>query len=222
MLGLESREFMPLSWRTWRYLQIDVEARENPVSIEGLETWFSAFPFAEKGYFSSDDPSLKPIWDIGWRTARLDAHDTYMDTPYWERLQYVGDTRIQALVSYAVAGDDPSARQAIDAFNNSRLPDGLTQSRYPSSLVQMIPTFSLLWVGMVHDFWLYRNDPEFVRAQLGGTCAGARLVPPPAEGGRIAGPASLVAICRLGQRFWLWNASTGAKRRIRDHYSAVY
>lgn len=169
--GPEAHEFMPLSWRTWRYLQIDVEAAENPVSVEGFKSWFSAFPFVEKGYFSSDDPSLKPIWDIGWRTARLDAHDTYMDTPYWERLQYVGDTRIQALISYAVAGDDRLARQAIEAFNNSRIPDGLTQSRYPSSLVQMIPTFSLLWVGMVHDFWLYRNDPEFVRAQLAGTRA---------------------------------------------------
>jgi len=31
----------------------------------------------------------------GWRTARLDAHDTYMDTPYYERMQYIGDTRIQ-------------------------------------------------------------------------------------------------------------------------------
>ena len=44
--------------------------------------------------------SLSQIWQIGWRTARLDAHDTYMDTPYWERMQYIGDTRIQALISY--------------------------------------------------------------------------------------------------------------------------
>jgi len=106
---------------------------------------------------------------VGWRTARLDAHDTYMDTPYWERLQYVGDTRIQALISYAVADDDRLARQAIGAFNNSRIPDGLTQSRYPSSLVQIIPTFSLLWIGMVHDFWLYRADSELIRSQLPGT-----------------------------------------------------
>src|SRR5260370_15432045 len=34
---------------------------------------------------------------------------------------------------------------------------------------QIIPTFSLLWVGMVHDFWMYRSDPDFVRAQLSGT-----------------------------------------------------
>ena len=169
--GSGSREFMPLTWRTWRYLQIDLEAADEPVFVEGLKTWFTAYPFVERGAFSSDDGSLSSIWDIGWRTARLDAHDTYMDTPYWERLQYVGDTRIQALISYAVAGDDRLARQAIQAFNNSRIPDGLTQSRYPSSLVQMIPTFSLLWVGMVHDFWLYRGDAGFVRAQLAGTRA---------------------------------------------------
>jgi alpha-L-rhamnosidase len=166
-----SREFMPLTWRTWRYLQIDVQAAEEPVQVDALKTWFSAFPFLERGKFSSDDESLRSIWNVGWRTARLDAHDTYMDTPYWERLQYVGDTRIQALISYVVAGDDRLAKQAIEAFNNSRLPDGLTQSRYPSSLVQMIPTFSLLWVGMVHDFWLYRGDASFVRSQLHGTRA---------------------------------------------------
>lgn len=167
--GSESCNFIPLVWRTWRYLQLDVQTADQPLRLLSLKTWFTAFPFEQRAYFHSDDPSLTPIWKIGWRTARLDAHDTYMDTPYWERLQYVGDTRIQALISYTVAGDDRLARQAIDAYNNSRIPDGLTQSRYPSSLVQMIPTFSLLWVGMVHDFWMYREDSGFVRAQLAGT-----------------------------------------------------
>jgi len=167
--GAAHVEFLPLGWRTWRYLQIDVEAADQPIRIEGLKGYYSAYPFEEKGYFRSDDESLTKIWEIGWRTARIGAHDTYTDAPYWERLQYVGDTRIQANISYAVAGDDRLPRQAIDAINNSRIPDGLTQSRYPSSLVQMIPTFSLMWVGMVHDFWMYRGDPEFVRQQLPGT-----------------------------------------------------
>ena len=167
--GSDSCNFIPLVWRTWRYLQLGVQTTDQPLRLLSLKTWFTAFPFEERAYFRSDDASLTPIWQIGWRTARLDAHDTYMDTPYWERLQYVGDTRIQALISYTVAGDDRLARQAIDAYNNSRIPDGLTQSRYPSSLVQMIPTFSLLWVGMVHDFWMYRGDADFVRAQLPGT-----------------------------------------------------
>ena len=160
---------MPLAWRTWRYLQLDVTTADQPLRIENLRSWFTAFPFEERARFQSDDPVLSQIWQIGWRTARLDAHDTYMDTPYWERMQYIGDTRIQALISYTVAGDDRLARQAIQAFNDSRISDGITRSRYPSSVTQIIPTFSLLWIGMVHDFWRYRGDDGFVKAQIPGT-----------------------------------------------------
>ena len=167
--GARNRTFMPLGWKTWRYLQLDIETGDQPLEVEKLRTWFTAYPFEQRGHFESDDDSLNPIWETGWRTARLDAHDTYMDTPYYERMQYIGDTRIQALISYTVGGDDRLPRQAIQAFGDSRIPDGITRSRYPSSMRQIIPTFSLLWVGMVHDFWMYRSDPDFVRAQLGGT-----------------------------------------------------
>ena len=167
--GAQERRFMPLVWRTWRYLQLDFSTADQPLYVDNLRCWFTAFPFEERARFSSDDPSLSPIWEIGWRTARLDAHDTYMDTPYYERMQYIGDTRIQALISYVVAQDDRLARQAIQAFNDSRVPDGLTRSRYPSSVTQMIPTFSLLWIGMLHDFWMYRGDDEFVKEQIAGT-----------------------------------------------------
>ena len=160
------RSFTPLDWRTWRYLEIDVTTAGQPVRLESLSAVFTAFPFQRRAQFESDDPSLKRIWEVGWRTARLCAHDAYMDTPYWERLQYVGDTRIQTLISYTNAGDDRLARQAIEAFHNSLLPEGITQSRYPSRHLQVIQKFSLLWIGMVHDFWFYRNDPAFVRAQI--------------------------------------------------------
>ncbi|MBV9340754.1 MAG: alpha-L-rhamnosidase, partial [Acidobacteria bacterium] len=137
--------------------------------FEHLQSWFTAYPFEEHARFESDDASLTQIWQIGWRTARLDAHSTYMDTPYWERMQYIGDTRIQALLSYTIANDDRLARRAIQAFNDSRIPEGITRSRYPSSVTQIIPTFSLLWIGMVYDFWLYRGDEDFLKAQLPGT-----------------------------------------------------
>ena len=164
--GDSQRVFTPLDWRTWRYLQIDVKTGDEALDLESLRTWFTAYPFEESGGFSSDDPSLKAIWDVGWLTARLCAHDTYMDTPYWERLQYTGDTRVQALISYVVAGDDRLGRQAIEAFHDSTISEGITLSHYPAAAFQSIPGFSLYWIGMVHDFWMYRDDPEFVRAQL--------------------------------------------------------
>lgn len=164
--GAEARAFTPLDWRTWRYMQIDVTTGAQPLGLDSLSLMFTAFPFEQRAKFASDDPGLTDIWNVGWRTARLCAHDAYMDTPYWERLQYVGDTRIQTLISYTNAGDDRLARQAIEAFHASLLPEGIGQSRYPSRHLQVIQNFSLLWVGMVHDFWYYRDDPAFVAEQL--------------------------------------------------------
>jgi alpha-L-rhamnosidase len=166
--GGDHRVFEPLWWRTWRYLDLDITTGNERLTLETLTAAFTAYPFTQKASFDSGDDDLAKIWDISWRTARLDAHETYMDTPYYEQLQYIGDTRIQALISYAVAGDDRLARQALEAFNDSRIPDGITRSRYPSSLAQTIPTFSLLWIGMIHDWWMYRPDPEPARASLEG------------------------------------------------------
>jgi hypothetical protein len=167
--GGPHRTFEPLWWRTWRYLDIDITTADQPLTLESLTANFTAYPFQERAKLSTGDPDLDRIWQISWRTARLDAHETYMDTPYYEQLQYVGDTRIQALISYTVAGDDRLARQALQAFDDSRIPEGLTRSRYPSILPQTIPTFSLLYIGMLHDYWTYQPDPDgFVRAKLSG------------------------------------------------------
>ena len=167
--GGAHRVFEPLWWRTWRYLDLNIQTADEPLTIESLTANFTAYPFKEQASFRSPDPDLDKIWDISWRTARLDAHETYMDTPYYEQLQYIGDTRIQALISYTVAGDDRLARQAIDAFDHSRISEGITQSRYPSSLYQSIPTFSLIYIGMLHDYWMYRPDPDaFISSKLEG------------------------------------------------------
>ena len=146
--------------------------RASPLTLESLTAEFTAYPFEERASFRRDGEriaELAKIWEISWRTARLDAHETYMDTPYWEQLQYVGDTRVQALISYTVAGDDRLAKQALKAFDESRIPEGLTQSRYPTSQPQMIPPFSLLWVGMLHDYWMYRPDTRRGEGALPGT-----------------------------------------------------
>ena len=66
---------------------------------------------------------------------------------------------------------DRLARQAIEQFDDSRSAEGLTQSRYPTLEPQYIPPYSLFFVGMVHDFWMYRGDVGFVVARLPGTRA---------------------------------------------------
>ena len=171
--GSGPHTFEPSWWRTWRYMQIDIDTGDEALTLNHLGARESTYPFEQRALFDPGDANLqrdlKRIWEIGWRTARLDAHETYMDTPYYEQLQYIGDTRIQALISYAVTGDDRLARQAITAFASSHIPEGLTQSRYPSSVVQIIPPFSLYWIGMLDDLYWYRPDAQIVTANLQGT-----------------------------------------------------
>jgi hypothetical protein len=161
--GSADRTWSPLWWRSWRYLQVDVETGDQPLQVRGLTAEYTAYPFTDRGVFRASDPELARFFAVGAWTARMNAHETYSDCPYYEQLQYLGDTRIQALVSYVTFGDDRLARQALDAFDQSRIPDGLTQSRYPAALMQVIPTFSLLWVGMLHDYWMYRPDDGSLR-----------------------------------------------------------
>lgn len=164
--GGAHRAFSPLWWRAYRYVQIDVRTDDDPLTIEDFRGYFTAYPFKPEATFESDDPVLQKIWDVSWRTARLCAHETYMDCPYYEQLQYVGDTRIQALISLYVAGDDRLVKNAIDLLGDSQTPEGLTESRYPSALPQYIPPFSLYWIGMMHDLWWYRGEQEFLKPWL--------------------------------------------------------
>ena len=166
--GGQHRMFRPLWWRTFRYLQLDVETGEEPLVIEDFRSRFTAYPFQMRASFESDDAELAKIWQVGWHTARLCAHETYMDCPYWEQLQYGGDTRIQALISLYMTGDDRLVKNAIESLDESRTPEGLTQSRYPSFLPQYIPPFSLFWIGMMHDLWWYHGDVDFLRGYLQG------------------------------------------------------
>lgn len=164
--GGQHRIFKPLWYRTFRYVQVEIENHQEPLVLHDYRSIFTAYPFQENAAFRSSDSSLQHIWNTGWRTSRLCAYETYMDCPYYEQLQYVGDTRIQALISLYVSGDDRLMRNAIEQFHQSFIADGITQSRYPSSLKQVIPPFSLFWISMIHDYWMLRKDDAFVRQFL--------------------------------------------------------
>jgi hypothetical protein len=169
--GAAARTFRPLWWRTWRYLQLEIETAADALHIDSLRGTFTAYPFVRRARFESPDPELTRILDTGWRTARLCAHETYMDCPYYEQLQYVGDTRVQCLVSLFNSGDARLMRNAIELIDQSRQAEGATMSRYPTRLEQFIPGFSLWWIGMVHDYWRYVDEPAFVREMLPGVRA---------------------------------------------------
>jgi alpha-L-rhamnosidase len=166
--GYARRLFRPLWWRTYRYLELKVRTGSEPLTIEDLRGVHVSYPFEMKARLETGSERIEKLMEVGWRTARLCAHESYMDCPYYEQLQYAGDTRIQGLISLYNSGDSRLLRNAIAQLDDSRSPEGLTLSRAPTRQEQYIPPFSLWWIGMLHDYWMYEDDPQFVRQTLPG------------------------------------------------------
>lgn len=160
VLGEGRTFFEPLWWRTYRYLRVTVTEADGPVKVGGIEAIETGYPYETESSFQADDPWVARLWDVSLRTARRCAGETYFDCPYYEQLQYVGDTRIQAMIHYYVSRDRALPRSAVEQFGWSLMDNGLTQSRYPNRVTQVIPPFSLWYVLMRQDQRMYDRVVE--------------------------------------------------------------
>ena len=167
--GANKQRFSPLSYRTYRFVEIKIETKDSPLIIDDISSVAVAYPFKMNAKLETTILEMDKMMDIGWRTAKLCAMDTYMDCPYWEQLQYIGDTRIQALVSLYNSGDDRLVKHALNLIDYSRQPNGITLSRYPTINSQIITPFSLWYIGMLNDYMMYGQDSDFIKGKLSGT-----------------------------------------------------
>ncbi|WP_238155173.1 alpha-L-rhamnosidase C-terminal domain-containing protein [Kribbella soli] len=160
-----------LWWQSGRYVEVLVTTAAEPLTITGLRFRETHYPYEDRSGFTASDPRLAQVGVLAFRTLQACSHETTMDCPYYEQLQYAGDTRLQCLVAYATSGDDALARQALRAFGRSQDDNGLVLSRTPSRQASPIPPFTLWWVAMVHDFALWRGDLALVTELMPGVRA---------------------------------------------------
>lgn len=155
--------FEPLHWRAFRYVGLEIAVGGEPLTLRGLRHRFTAYPYAITAQFACSDPRLEEIWKAGLHTMRLCSHETFEDCPHYEQMQYAGDTMITSKIAMLATGDCRLSRQALYQFDWSRLSDGLTQARYPSRLLQVIPSWSLHWITNAKDYFLCSGDRATLR-----------------------------------------------------------
>ena len=166
--GSRGQSFTTLSWRTFRYVRLQVETADEPLTIDDVYGTFTGYPFTLDAHLDTSDAELQKMLKIGWRTARLCAVETYMDCPYYEQLQYLGDTRIQALVTLYNSADDRMVRNFLYLADISRNSDGITKSRYPTTIPQYIQPYALSYIYALHDYMMYGGDLDYVLDLLPG------------------------------------------------------
>lgn len=160
--GIREEVYEPFELRAFRFVRLEIRTEEEPICLNRLFYRDSAYPLEVHAAFFCSDPRLDAIWKISLRTLQRCMHDTYVDCPFYEQLQYVMDTMMQAVFTYNVSGDDRLARRAMYDFHSSMLPEGLIQSRFPSIFPQIIPGFALMWIMMIKDHYMYFGDRELV------------------------------------------------------------
>ncbi len=166
--GGTKRIFHPTWHRAFRYVKLDIITKDEPLVIHDYHNRFTSYPAQEVAYFRCDDESMHDLWDIYWRTVKICAQDIMMSDAYYETMQYLADTRIHAIVLFAASGDDKLYRNAIQLYDDSRIPDGLTLAAYPNDWHWIIPFFSLVWANMIDDYYMISGDEAFVKPLVKG------------------------------------------------------
>ncbi len=166
--GGKNRKYRPTWHRPFRYLQLEVETKGQPLVIDELCNIYTTYPVEEKAKFACDDEQLMKIWDICWRTVKICSQDMLMSDAYYETMQYTFDARNHALTLYYISGDTALWREAIRQFDDSRIPDGIGLSAYPNNWYWIIPYYSLTYADMLYDYVMVTGDKELARQMAPG------------------------------------------------------
>jgi hypothetical protein len=160
----------PYWWRCGRYCVVTITTAAEALTLHTLALWESGHPMEWRGSFSCDqDYRVQPILKICRRTLEVGSWDTYEDSPYYEQLMYIGDTRLEMLMTYVGNANDALPRRGLELLDVSRqVWEGLAASRFPCRGRQLITSFCLKYILMVHDFGWWRDDAELVRRLLPG------------------------------------------------------
>ena len=160
--GGKNRLFKPTYLRPFRFIQLDITTKDQPLIIEKYYQVASTAPIELKAKFETGNETLDWMMDAGWRTISNCAQDMLLSDAAYEQMQYTGDSRVHNLSLLTLSGDDRLTRNALIQFDQSRIPEGLTYACYPNPFHLIIPSYSLIWIDQVHDYMMWKDDKVLI------------------------------------------------------------
>ncbi len=166
--GKPKQEFTPNWMRTFRFIEIEVNTNKEALILHQFQNHRSRTTLPSIAKFTSDNSMYNAIFEICKRTIDICTQDYFLSDAYYETMQYVGDTKIQALMWQLMSGNMDHTKNAIKQFDHSRDAEGNILGAYPLRSTFIYPTYSLIYVDMVADYVERTGDIEFAKRLLPG------------------------------------------------------
>ncbi|MEK7415885.1 MAG: alpha-L-rhamnosidase C-terminal domain-containing protein [Planctomycetota bacterium] len=166
-----SHHWRPLYWRSGRYLILTISTADAAATLSNFMLFEDRYPLEQESTIALAHEGLTRAFPLCLRALQVNAHDLFSDTPYYERMQYIGDTRIDCLVNFVISRNRHLTSKALRMIDSQRVPSGLTTGRCPTRNMQVIPPFSLWYVGMVHDHLWWNGNAALIQDLMPGVRA---------------------------------------------------
>ncbi len=166
--GKEEQKFIPNWMRTFRFIELEVETQNKELLIQNFVNHKSRAAIPSIASFTTDNETYNKIFDICKRTIDICTQDYFLSDAYYETMQYVGDTKIHALLWQTMSGNLEHTKNAIRQFHHSRDSEGNILGAYPLRSTFIYPTYSLVWVDMIANYYNYTGDKKFIEDYKSG------------------------------------------------------
>lgn len=160
----KERLFRPLWKRVFRYVELEIQTKEMPLTLLSYTLEYSGYPYPEMATFESDNKRLNKVFEMCQRTLKMCSGETYYDTPYYEQLSYGGDNVPIGAISLYNSIDDRLFREMIRLYAQSQNKDtGLMPSSYPSRFNVVQGTWPMAWVQCLQQYYEMRGDSALTK-----------------------------------------------------------
>lgn len=164
-LNGETQQVEFMWYRAFRFIEVSADDIGNTdLKIEFMPYFY---PFDIKGTFSCSDEAYNKMWDVSLNTLLCCTQEIVVDCPYFEQQQYNMDSFFEANYILQISDDTRIVKKMISDLSQSQQPNGLLLANYPSRFYQIIPTFSIYWIMLLHMYYTYSGDAEFVKPYMG-------------------------------------------------------
>lgn len=161
-----TQTFKPFWYRSFRFVRIEFPA-DTKIDIQSFTYGAYFYPLDKAGSFECSNDSYNQMWEISRNTVLCCMHEMYVDCPYYEQQQYDMDSALEMLFTFRLGSDTLMPFKSITDLAHSQMQDGMLQANYPSTMVQIIPDFTLFWVLMLRDYLRYTGNQTQVSTMLG-------------------------------------------------------